>query len=490
MKKVLIIALIVWSCSGFLGAQDYRTYSVREINTFSSNESVPVLYDTGMVYLSNFAVAKKRKIETTSGERGAPKSTPKHIYFAPTEKNGKFGKSERFSEVIMTEGNDGPICFAQDGRMLAVCLQNGYAGQGLPENGYFTIYFAYKDGDTWGEYIPFEHSSIDINYYSPFLTEDGNELYFSANGLDDSEGDWDIYVSRKEGNHWTEPENLGPVINTPGTEMFPYFHPRQRLYFSSNRHNSRGGSFDLFSSNIYNGTWTRPIPVPTLNSYNDEISIIIDEDYSEGYFTRRSGNNTDIYRFEYPVFEKFTNPRPIQRNRFCFRLRENTLDTIDYEVFSYEWVINDTLRLPGHDIKFCFPGPGFYHLKFNVTNKLTDTVMEDVANLDLNLTLMEQPVITYTVNGLKKDTLFVGDIISFSADQTVWDRWEIEDYYWDFDNGVQMKGKNVVYQYPDPGNYTVVLGIKEDIKREAEKAAVYKDIVVLPRPPVTATGNE
>jgi hypothetical protein len=398
-----------------------------------------------------------------------------NIYYVPFDEDNKIGKAEKLSEVLTTNGDDGPVAFAQNDEMMCIVIQNGHAGQYLPENGIGGLYFAYKSNDIWGDLTPFEHNNQDVNLTTPFLTEDGRTLYFAAEGMPDSFGGWDIYVSHMEGQGWSAPENLGDKINTDEWDFFPFLHPSGRLYFSSRGHGARGGSLDIFSANYFNEAWSDPVSVPTLNTYNDEVALVMNDDFSEGYFSRKDGNSLDIWKFEYPNYEDFINPRPIQRNRFCFRLRENSLDTIDYTMFAYEWVINDTLIVPGHDIKFCFPGPGDYQLSFNVTNKVTDTIMYDVASLDLKLELMEQPVI------IAPDTVIIGENISFSAKQTHWNRWDIEGFYWDFGNGVQEKGEKVNYQYPLPGEYTIVLGIKERVRNrrfEPEKTAVYKDIVV------------
>lgn len=451
-----------------MDAQRYRTSYLRSISHSTEWEFGPVIYGDGLVFMSN------KIIPSTGGSVDENGNHLPNIYYVPFESGNELGKPELFSDLLYTKASDGPITFAQNDEMLCVCLQDGYVqGQYMPKNGNKALYFAYKSNDKWANLTLFEHTDQNVNYNTPFLTPDGRTLYFAAEGIDGGYGGSDIYVSRFEARGWTTPENLGPVINSPEGENSPFLHPEGKLYFSSNGHGARGGSFDLFSSNFFNGVWSAPVSVPSLNSYDDEFGMVISDDYSKGYFARKRGTDYDILRFEYPNYENFSNPRPIQKNRFCFRLRENSLDTINYDIFSYEWVINDTMKVPGHDIKFCFPGPGDYNLSFNVTNKVTDTVMYDVASLFLNLTLMEQPVIT------APDTVFVGQVINFSSRETVWDDWAIDGYYWDFGNGVQEKGENVNYQYPLPGEYTVVLGLKEKVRRNPEKVAVYKDIVVL-----------
>jgi hypothetical protein len=470
MRKTNLI--VIFLLTSFLGvnAQRYNT-KVLSVSNDRDNELAPVIYDNGLVFMSNRVVPSIKKFVN---ENGDPLT---NLYYVPIDENGKFGRIKERPELPSTDGDDGPLAFAQAGQMMCICLQNGFAGQNQIKNGNSGLYFSYMDDGRWTRLEAFEWNDIEENFSTPFLTEDGNTLYFAADGMDDSFGGWDIYVSRKVSRGWTKPENLGSMINTSEWELFPYLHPSGRLYFSSRGHNSRGGSFDLFYTNYYNGIWGQPIPVPSLNSFNDDMSLIISEDLSEGYITRKAGNDFDILRFEYPNYETFDNPRPIQKNRFCFRLRENSLDTIDYNIFSYEWVINWDNRdssVAGHDIKFCFPGPGEYNVSFNVTNKLADTVMYGVASLFLDLQLQEQVVIT------APDSVKVNEVVNFDASETNWKRWKISGYYWDFGNGVQDKGEKVSYAYPLPNEYTVVLGIKEGRRSDPEKFAVFKKIVVLP----------
>lgn len=55
---------------------------------------------------------------------------------------------------------------------------------------------------------------------APFLTPDGNTLYFASNGHN-SMGDYDIFKSvLDENGKWSQPENLGPPINTPGHDRY------------------------------------------------------------------------------------------------------------------------------------------------------------------------------------------------------------------------------------------------------------------------------
>jgi hypothetical protein len=59
-------------------------------------------------------------------------------------------------------------------------------------------------------------------------------------------------------NQFNDPVNLGPVINTIGDEITPFFDPsEQALYFASNGHLSIGG-FDVVKSRGYGNSWAAP----------------------------------------------------------------------------------------------------------------------------------------------------------------------------------------------------------------------------------------
>lgn len=454
-------------------AQKYYNVNRLPFSTGPYWEAAPVPYGDSVIYISN---RPSSSFVRYTNEDDQPFT---NIFHVKREGADSWGTPEFFSGTFQTNFDDGPVTFAQNFQLIcfyrAYVAELGEAGQRSNPNG--GLYFSRNEDGKWSDPEPFEHNDYDFSYYSPYLTEDGMTLYFSAN-LDDARGDYDIYVSRFENGNWTIPENLGDKINTPQRDWFPFLHEASgRLYYSSSGHDAIGG-FDLFYCNDVNGEFSNAVKLPPpINSGNDDLALFMSDDFSEGYFSsNRIGGTPDIYRFT-STFPKFEFPRPVQRNRFCFRLRENSLDTIDYSLFSYEWVINDTLVIPGHDIKFCFPGPGEYYLSFNVTNRLTDSVEYDVASLFLQLQLVEQPVIT------APDTVRVNEPVYFGAEETYLPGFEIDEYYWDFGDGMKGTGKTTSHAYTYPGEFKVVLGLVEKVRSrrfEPERIAVFKKIIVLP----------
>lgn len=145
--------------------------------------------------------------------------------------------------------------------------------------------------------------TINYRHYQShaFLTKDGNTLYFttdSRTGL----GKTDIYVTKKIGDKkWSTPENLGETINTPYEEDAPFVtDDGQTLYFSSNGRPGFGG-FDIYKCSLENGKWSAPKNVgqPINSTGND---IFYTEFKGFGYFasSREGGfGNMDIYKIIY-----------------------------------------------------------------------------------------------------------------------------------------------------------------------------------------------
>lgn len=105
-------------------------------------------------------------------------------------------------------------------------------------------------------------------------TSDYEVLYFVSD-RPGGYGGTDIWYSICKDGHYQPPVNLGPVINTEGSEVTPFYDKNaSRLYFSSDEHHSMG-DFDIFCSEGALGRW---LPVKQLDRpFNTE--------YNDFYFT-------------------------------------------------------------------------------------------------------------------------------------------------------------------------------------------------------------
>ena len=88
-----------------------------------------------------------------------------------------------------------------------------------------------------GEYQEPERLPEEVNSgaarYNAFVDPDEEYLILGVVGLDDSLGGTDYYiVFRNDDDRWSEPVNLGPLVNTPGGQEFsPYVSPDGEFFF-------------------------------------------------------------------------------------------------------------------------------------------------------------------------------------------------------------------------------------------------------------------
>lgn len=84
---------------------------------------------------------------------------------------------------------------------------------------------------------------------SPFIAPDGRTIFFASNGHKGF-GGFDIFMTRRdESGAWSQPKNLGNLINTKSDEIFFYAVNRNRCYFVSDRKGGKGGL------DIYEGSY-------------------------------------------------------------------------------------------------------------------------------------------------------------------------------------------------------------------------------------------
>ncbi len=210
----------------------------------------------------------------------------------------------------------------------------------LTDNG-ATMYFARRlpsgqtdifrsrliDGD-WQNATPLDVVNSPFDDLGPVLSHDGRELYFYSNRPGGA-GRSDIYVSRRDGNGWSKPQNVGDSVNSSADEFDPAPVPDGRsLIFSSNRNDepvpdSRMAlgemppwqttlrakqdliTFDLYRTqrNSKGDAWADAAPLEALNEAgSSEGAAFVTNDGAFLYFASdrhwrdSEDRNLDIYR--------------------------------------------------------------------------------------------------------------------------------------------------------------------------------------------------
>ncbi|MDR0667179.1 MAG: OmpA family protein [Prevotellaceae bacterium] len=151
-------------------------------------------------------------------------------------------------------------------------------------------------GGSWGEPVDFPYNSDSFSSGDPWLGDDGF-LYFASDrpgGL----GGLDLWRSKRVGDTWSEPENLGPEINSDADERSPRFDKQGNFYYSSN-YISMGG-LDVFKAAVVNGQFSAPARISPFNSKGDDFAVTFISERT-GYISSNRGGGADrIYYFEIP----------------------------------------------------------------------------------------------------------------------------------------------------------------------------------------------
>lgn len=224
-------------------------------------------------------------------------------FYVSKKVKGVWSKATELSGPINTDKNEGALNISQDGQWLV------FAGFEFPGGyGSFDIYISYLTAEGWSQ--P-ENLGSRINTEawesSPSLSPDKRDLYFASSRADGYGGS-DIWVTHRLPNgRWSEPENLGPEINTGGDERSPFIHAdNQTLYFTSTGHLGYGGDDLFMSKKGPNGTWGKPVNLGyPINTIENEGSLIVSADGKTAYYAsdrNDSKGGLDLYTFELPSF--------------------------------------------------------------------------------------------------------------------------------------------------------------------------------------------
>ena len=250
---------------------------------------------TEMYFTSSRAGGLTDDIDQITGEAFAD------IYFTKLNKKGIWSAPVVVSEPINTQGNEGSVVLNKRGTVmyLTQCKVEKKKALGCG------IYVSTRKGKLWGE-PQLVQIKLDSNTTigHPALSKDESMLIFSSDMLG-GYGGKDLWLTQKEKrNTWSSPINLGPMVNTPGDEMFPFLHTDGSVYFSSNGHIGMGGLDIYKTSKDENGAYILPINLKSpVNSSADDFSMIIEKKGERGYLaSNRDGGKggDDIYQFELP----------------------------------------------------------------------------------------------------------------------------------------------------------------------------------------------
>jgi hypothetical protein len=205
---------------------------------------------------------------------------------------------------LNTEDNEGAQTISGDGRFMVFTACNRPDGIGRCD-----LYSSKKVGDTWLTPVNMGRPvNTTFRETQPSLSPDGRTLYFSSD-RPGGKGHHDIWVTQRDNQGaWSVPENLGDSINTPGEEISPFIHPDdQTIYFSSDGWIGLGG-YDIFVSRRDSaGIWHKAVNLGyPINTNHDEIGLIVNSRGDKAYYSSDISKETgrDIFVFDLPVKDR------------------------------------------------------------------------------------------------------------------------------------------------------------------------------------------
>lgn len=332
MKRLhnILFLLTFLNTPNLLKAQQISNISLSNVGIINSAtlDFSPAFYKDGLVFVSSNSIKGKAKTFDTRINKQAMS-----IFIAHKDDKGQLQVPEPFSLDLVSTLHEGPLTFDRQNEVVFFSRndskKSGERGDEKANyvNGFahMKIYTAHRTTGSWteAEEMPINDDKSDACH--PSISADGLRLYFSSN-RPGGYGGMDMYMSENIYGKWSKPINLGPKINSPKNEVFPYIHESGVLFFSSDDMGGKGGLDIFYTSLDKNGLYESPknIGAP-FNSDSDDFGFIIDKDNKSGYMTSsRTGGKgeDDIYAFAAPdglIFLPKTTQPLVEKNAEVFR---------------------------------------------------------------------------------------------------------------------------------------------------------------------------
>ena len=272
-------------------------YVVKNAKIFNSRRAdfAPMYLDKSLDQLYFTTTNEKVTGENRSEITGMKKSD---IWVSKKNERGEWQRPEPVEGELNSEMDEGIVCFSPDGQTMYLTM----ARRAPDANTSVEIYTSKRSDATWSAPVKFEIIPDTLSAMGhPAVSPDGRFLYFSSDmpGGYGGKDIWRINLLDRAGSL----ENLGPQINTPGDEMFPYMRSDSVMYFSSDGHPGFGG-LDLFVArqNSTRDFWSVENLGLPMNSSGDDFGITFGEGES-GFLSSNRGDAKGydhIYSFELP----------------------------------------------------------------------------------------------------------------------------------------------------------------------------------------------
>lgn len=275
----------------------------------------PILFDGG----KRLFFASRR-----SGTTGGMKNPSDQVYFEDVYEAVWNEKLQEWDSVtnkigkLNSRGFDAVSHVSTNGEELYMTINNTMDPKTKRKNrtGSSDIALAKKRADGNWAAPKVISGTVNTDFFegSATLTADGKTMYYVTQTAKSINESTDIYVSRLQGKIWSKGEKLSDNINNNGRQTTPFISADGNyLFFSSNGHDGIGG-FDVYVAKRNGVTWSKPLLLGLgINSVNDDThfkyypelkravlaSIVVDENKATYNMFTVDMSNFDIENLKF-----------------------------------------------------------------------------------------------------------------------------------------------------------------------------------------------
>ena len=253
-----------------------------------------------------------------------------------------------------------PVALSYDGTEMILYYDDDYIGN---------LYYSRMEDGLWTPATKLgEHISTKYWESHACFSKDGQTLYFTSNRKG-THGGLDIYLSEKQADgKWGPPVNLGTTINTRYNEECPYIsEDGQTLYFSSYGHYNMGGYDIFYSRKNADGTWAEPVNIGyPINTTDDNLYFQPFNNGNAAYFSIYSPSGIGRHDIYYMNIYSANNPR-LYYVTGNLRTEDGSIDSTRTAIYVIDTDSGDTLMIttPTEEGAFAFQlKHGIYELHF------------------------------------------------------------------------------------------------------------------------------
>ena len=299
MKKIILLVMVFTFCLAIRVAKaDFTFGTPKNLELTGHPDISPCISADGLeLYISS---------------RRQPEYSNWDIWVFTRETVGdEWGEPKNLGDIVNSDVEDSNPTLSQDGLELYF---NSFRTDGLGGTDLWVTRRATKSDSwgepvNLGPPINSEKSES-----APSISADGLELYFGFADpcLPDDDPSHGFYVSKRETTDapWGEPVSLGPIINSWPIQWEPEISSYGLLllwadYWDGDPRPGGLGERDLWYSRrtIKNGQWSEPVNLgPVINSLYDDIGPSISADGTKIYFSSNRFSSSHYY-IHYDIYE-------------------------------------------------------------------------------------------------------------------------------------------------------------------------------------------